>query len=56
LKGYGSVKAKRWLADGKLQVDFEVLAGIQAELFEKVSALTRGDFESKILKEEELEK
>jgi len=53
LKNYGSLTDEKWLNDGSLQVNLKILAGMQDELFEKVSSLTHGQFESKIIKREE---
>jgi len=53
-KGIGTVKQEHWLNDGSLQVTVEVLAGLQDELIQKISSLTHGQFESKILKREDL--
>lgn len=50
LKGIGTLQQEQWLNDGSLQVNIEVLAGVQEELFQKISSLTHGEFESKILK------
>jgi len=50
LKGIGSVKKEQWLNDGSLQVEVEVLAGMQQELYDKMASLTHGNFESKIVK------
>lgn len=49
LKSIGTVKKEQWLNDGSLQVQVEVLAGMQQELYDKLAALTRGDFESKVV-------
>jgi len=54
LKGIGVVKQEHWLNDGSLQVAVEVLAGLQDELVQKISNLTHGQFESKILKREDV--
>lgn len=53
LKNYGSVVSEQWLNDGSLQINIQILAGIQGELFQKISSLTHGQFESKIIKREE---
>lgn len=50
LKGVGTITKEQWLNDGSLQIEVEVLAGIQQELFDKIASLTHGDFESKIVK------
>jgi ribosome maturation protein SDO1 len=50
LKGLGTVTKEQWLNDGSLQVEIELLAGMQQELFDKMANLTHGSFESKIVK------
>jgi len=50
----GKIVNEKWLEDGSLQVDVEILAGLQEELFQKISALTHGNFESKVLRREEI--
>lgn len=52
LKRMGSFLSEKWLDDGSLVVDIRLLAGMQPELFQKVSTLTHGNFESKILRRE----
>ena len=54
LKVAGTISNEQWLGDGSLQVNVEVLAGIQDELFQKLSSLTHGSFESKVVKREDL--
>ena len=54
LKKIGSVQKEKWLTDGSLQVEVEVLVGMQSELLQRLADLTRGKFESKILKKGEL--
>ncbi len=54
LKSGGSIQKEQWLNDGSLQVDLEILAGVQDELFEKIAGVTHGSFESKILKREDV--
>lgn len=53
LKGFGTIVSEQWLNDGSLQVSLKILAGVQDEMFQKVSGLTHGNYESKILKREE---
>ena len=53
LKSAGIVQKEQWLNDGSLQVELEILAGVQDEFFEKVSSSTHGNFESKVLKRED---
>jgi ribosome maturation protein SDO1 len=49
LKGMGTTRKEQWLNDGSLQVELEVLGGMQQELFDKLANLTHGSFESKIV-------
>ncbi|MFH1623484.1 MAG: ribosome assembly factor SBDS [Candidatus Aenigmatarchaeota archaeon] len=49
LKGMGTTKKEQWLNDGSLQVEIEVLGGMQQELFDKLANLTHGNFESKVV-------
>lgn len=53
LKESGSVKQEQWLSDG-LQLNMEILAGVQDELTEKVANLTHGNFELKVIKREDI--
>jgi len=52
VKGVGNIQQEQWLNDGSLQITIEILAGVQEELFQKISSLTHGSFESKIIKKE----
>ncbi len=52
LKAAGNLQQEQWLNDGSLQVNIEILAGVQEEIFQKVSSLTHGNFESKVIKKE----
>lgn len=54
LKSVGNVISEEWKGDGSLMVNVEILAGVQEELFQKLSSLTHGNFESKILKREDI--
>lgn len=54
VKSVGSVVREDWLNDGSLRIDVKVLGGMQNELFEKLSALTHGNFESKIITKESM--
>lgn len=54
LKSSGTIKGEQWLSDGSLQISLEILAGIQNELFQKISSITHGQFESKIIKMEDI--
>ncbi|NCN38830.1 MAG: ribosome assembly factor SBDS, partial [Candidatus Aenigmarchaeota archaeon] len=40
---------ERWLNDGSLQLIIQIPAGLEAELLEKMGALTKGSFTSKIV-------
>lgn len=52
VKSVGNIQQEQWLNDGSLQITIEILAGVQEELFQKISSLTHGSFESKIMKKE----
>jgi ribosome maturation protein SDO1 len=54
LKKSGEIKNEQWLNDGSLQVQIEILAGVQDEIFQKMSNVTHGQFESKVLKREDM--
>jgi ribosome maturation protein SDO1 len=54
LKNSGTILNEKWLNDGSLQINIQVLAGMQDELFQKISNLTHGEFESKIIKREDM--
>ena len=54
LKNSGSITSEQWLNDGSLSVSVEILGGVQDELFQKVSSLTHGSFESKVIKREDV--
>lgn len=54
LKKAGTTSNEQWLGDGSLQINIEILAGVQDELFQKLSSLTHGNFESKVLKREDI--
>ena len=54
LRNFGEIKNENWLQDGSYQVEIEMLAGIQDELFEKLAKLTQGNFESSVIKREEI--
>lgn len=53
LRKFGDVKSEQWLGDGSLHVVIEMMAGVQDEFFEKISSITHGDFESKVLRRED---
>ena len=50
IRNFGNILNEKWLGDGSLQIEIEILAGMQQEFFEKISNLTEGNFESKIVK------
>ena len=50
LKNVGTILKEKWMDDGSLQIEIEVLGGMQQELFDKMANLTSGNYESKILK------
>lgn len=54
IKRSADVKNEKWLDDGSLELNIEVLAGVQDEIFQKISSLTHGNFESKIIKREDI--
>jgi len=54
LKGAGTISQEKWLNDGSLQLNIEVLGGMQAELLDKLASLTHGNFESKAVSEQEI--
>jgi ribosome maturation protein SDO1 len=54
LKSVGSIASEEWLGDGSLLANIEILAGVQDELFQKLSSLTHGNFESKVVKREDI--
>jgi ribosome maturation protein SDO1 len=54
LKGFGTIVSEQWLNDGSLQVSLQILAGVQDEMFQRISNLTHGSYESKIIKREEV--
>lgn len=54
IKSFGNIQQENWLGDGSLQANVEILAGLQDDFFEKISSLTHGQFESKILKREDV--
>lgn len=54
LKRCGSILSEQWMNDGSLKVDLEILGGMQEEAFKDIASLTKGDFESKMLKKEDI--
>ena len=53
LKSFGTIINEKWLDDGSLKVNLQMLAGLQTELFKKMSDLTHGDFQSETIKRED---
>lgn len=49
LKSVGTLKKEEWLNNGSLQVNIEVLGGMQQDLYDKLANLTHGNYESKIV-------
>lgn len=54
IKGVGTITGEQWMNDGSLQLSIEILGGMQNEVFEKISSLTHGAFESKVVKREDV--
>ncbi|MEM7825249.1 MAG: ribosome assembly factor SBDS [Candidatus Aenigmatarchaeota archaeon] len=54
IKRSTEIKSEKWLNDGSLELTVEILAGVQDEIFQKISSLTHGNFESKIMKREDV--
>jgi len=50
----GEVKNEEYLADGSLQIQIEIFSGVQEEFFRKLAEITKGNYESKILKKVEV--
>ena len=50
----GKVINEQWLNDGSLQATVEIMAGVMDEFIQKISNLTHGNFESKVLKREDV--
>lgn len=49
VKEFAAVKQEQWLDDGSWAVVVEIPAGVQAEFFDKLNDLTRGEAETKVL-------
>jgi len=49
VKNFATVKQEQWLNDGSWAAVVEVPAGIQAEFFDKLNELTRGEAQTKVL-------
>ena len=50
----GEVKNEEYLADGSLQVQIEIFSGVQDEFFRKLAEITKGNYESKVLRKVEV--
>ena len=50
----GEVKSEEYLGDGSLQVQIEIFSGVQDEFFGRLAEITKGNYESKILKKVEV--
>jgi len=50
----GEVKNEEYLADGSLQIQIEIFSGVQEEFFRKLAEITKGNYESKVLKKVEV--
>jgi ribosome maturation protein SDO1 len=53
-KSSGTITSEQWLNDGSLQVTLTILAGVQDEFFQKLSGMTHGQYESKVIKREDV--
>jgi ribosome maturation protein SDO1 len=49
VKEFAAVKQEQWLDDGSWAVVVEIPAGVQAEFFDKLNDLTRGEAQTKVL-------
>lgn len=49
VKGFAAVKQEQWLNDGSWAAVVEIPAGLQAEFFDKLNELTRGEAQTKVL-------
>lgn len=48
LRKLGEVKAEEWSKDGSYKLEFEVPAGLQGEIIDKINRITKGQAEVKI--------
>jgi ribosome maturation protein SDO1 len=48
LRRLGELKAEEWGKDGSFRVEFEVPAGLQVEVIDKINKLTKGNAEVKV--------
>lgn len=46
---YAEIKKDDWLSDGSWSVNIEIPGGMEAELYEKLSALCQGEYNAKVL-------
>jgi len=46
----GDVKKTNWLADGSVQLELEIPAGMQSDVISRISSLTKGNANVKLLK------
>ena len=49
VSGFATIKQEQWLKDGSWAVLLEIPAGVQAEFFDKLNELTRGEVQTKVL-------
>lgn len=49
VKGFAALKQEQWLKDGSWAVVVEIPAGLQAEFFDKLNELTRGEVQTEVL-------
>ncbi len=49
VRSFGTVRQEQWLNDGSWAVIIEIPAGVQAEFFDKLNELTRGEAQTKVL-------
>lgn len=54
IKTAGTMQQENWLNDGSLQVQIEILAGVQDEITQKIAGFTHGQYEFKVLKREDV--
>ena len=54
IKSVGKIMSEQWLNDGSLQASVQMLAGVMDEFTQKIANLTHGNFESKIIKREDV--
>ncbi|MCI4317513.1 MAG: ribosome assembly factor SBDS [Thermoplasmata archaeon] len=50
IKGLGKMSDEQWMADGAWSATLEIPAGVQTELYEKLSARTKGTAETTLVK------